>query len=105
MVLIALWAGATLLSNFIGLSQIASDAVIYTVVVFGVVIAALRPAWGRRAFWRNVLFIFVLHVIGITFLVQLLAKRSAPGVMMIIAGMIEGVLIGSVLWRRTVQAK
>jgi heme/copper-type cytochrome/quinol oxidase subunit 4 len=100
--LVASLLGATALTTVIGLNQKSSDAVIYTVVVFAVVITALRPAWRRRAFWRNLALVFVLHAVGMSILLHILSEQGhgISGLLMIVCGMVEGIVIGSVLWKK-----
>jgi hypothetical protein len=101
-VLLGLIVIAIALTKLFGLSQRWSDVVVYTVVVFTVVIEMLRPAWGRPALWRSLLLIFAVHVIAVLIFVQAMPRNwhGIPGLLMTIAGMTEGVLVISALWRK-----
>ena len=86
------------------LSQKWEDAVVYTTMVFVGVMLALRPAWGRSAFWWNLLPAFVGHVIAIMVIVSAIqtGEHGIPKAFLVVAGMIEGVFLITVLWKRTV---
>jgi hypothetical protein len=105
--LFTLLAITTIATRAFGLSRNLSDAVIYTVVIFAVVITALRPAWGRPTFWRNLALIFVLHLIAVLVFLRTLPNdgHGVPGVPMIIAGTAEALLVGGTLWKRAVRSK
>jgi hypothetical protein len=100
--LFALIAIAIVLTKLLGLSRRWSDAAIYTVVVFAVVIQMLRPAWDRPILWRSLSLIFVLHVIGILFVVEVMPRswRCIPGLFMTIAGVTEGLIAVALLWKK-----
>jgi hypothetical protein len=106
-IIFGLAAIAVALTEISGLSSKWEDATVYTVVLFTVVVLALRPAWGRRAFWEGLLAIFVLHVLAVIVLEQSLpaVAKGFHGVPMTIAGMAEAVLIGGVLWKRSMRSK
>jgi hypothetical protein len=93
---------AIVLSKLFGLNQRCSDALVYTVVVFTVVIQMLRPAWGRPALWRSLFLIFALHVIAILIFLEAMPRnwRGIPGLLMTIVGMTEGILVISTLWKK-----
>jgi hypothetical protein len=104
--IVVLVALAVAITKFVGISQKWENAIVYTVLVFTVVIMALRPAWGRRAFWKTLVPIFLLLV-----LVVLVIEQSPPpgsegphGLPLTAAGMAEGVLIASVLWKRSMRS-
>ena len=46
-----------------GLTAMWQDGLVYTVLVFATVIAVLRPAWKRGAFWKGVAVMFIGHVV------------------------------------------
>jgi hypothetical protein len=101
-VLLGLIVIAIFLTKLFALNQRWSDAVVYTVVVFTVVIEMLRPAWRRSALWRSLLLIFALHVIAILIFVQAMPRswHGIPGLLMTVLGMTEGVLMISALWKK-----
>ena len=106
-ILFAVMAAAVMATERLGLSRQWKDAVIYTVVVFTVVLVALRPAWGRSAFWQTLASVFAVHVVAVFIIIQAFpaAARGFPGLFLIIAGMAESVALGGVLWKRAVQSK
>jgi hypothetical protein len=87
----------------VGLSPRWSDALIYTVIVFTVIIQMLRPAWDRPILWRSLFLILVLHVIGILIFVEAMPRswRGIPGVLMTIMGVTEAVVVVTCLWKKT----
>ena len=101
-VLVGLTVIAIALTKLFGLNQRWSDAAVYTVVVFTVVIEMLRPAWGRADLWRSLLLIFALHVIAILVLVQAMPRNwhGIPGLLMTVVGMTEGLLVISALLKK-----
>jgi len=102
LLLFGLIAIAIVSTKLLGLSRRWSDAVIYTVVVFTVVIQMLRPAWDRLILWRSLSLIFALHVIGILFVVEVMprSRRGIPGLFMTIVGVTEGLVVVALLWKR-----
>ncbi len=106
-VVVGLGALAVATTEFIGISQKWENAIVYTVIVFTAVIIPLRPAWGRRAFWQNLVPVFLLHVLAIVVIEQSLPPGSEGphGLPLTGAGMAEAVLVGSVLWKRSMQSK
>lgn len=106
-IIIGLTAIAVAVTELVGVGQKWGTAIVYTIVVFSVVIATLRPAWGRRAFWQNLVPLFLLHVLVLLVIEQSLPLRSEGprGLPLTAAGMAESVLIGGVLWKRSMGAK
>ncbi len=97
---------AVAISELVGVRQKWEHAVVYTVLVFTVVIVALRPAWGRSAFWKTLVPIFLLHVLAIVTIEQSLPPESEGphGLPLTAVGMAEGVFIASVLWKRSMRS-
>jgi len=89
-------------SEVIGLNQLWKDGVVYTVVVFAVVITGLRPAWGRKSFWSSLALIFAGHTIVLLAVLQALPPRrfGIPKLLLVPIGGIESVFIAGVLWKR-----
>jgi hypothetical protein len=105
-VIFSVAALAVAITEFVGVSQKWENATVYTVIVFTAVIIALRPAWGRRAFWQNLVPIFLLHVLAVVVIEECLPPGSngPHGLPLTAAGMAEGVLIASVLWKRSMRS-
>lgn len=101
--IVALAVAAT---EFIGVSQKWEHAVVYTALVFTAVIIALRPAWGRRAFWQNLVLVFLLHVLAIAVIGQSLPPGSPGphGLPLTGAGMAESVLVAGLLWKKSLRS-
>src|SRR5947209_6743727 len=102
-VLVAL---AVVITEFVGVRQKWENAIVYTILVFAVVVMALRPAWGRSAFWKNLAPIFLLHVLALVVIEKSLPPGSEGphGLPLTAAGMAEGVIIASVLWKRSMRS-
>jgi hypothetical protein len=98
-ILLGLTACAIVVSEVIGLNQPWKDGVVYTVVVFAVVITALRPAWGRQSFWSSLALIFAGHMIVLLVLLEAMPSRRF-GLLLVPVGGIEGIFITAVLWGR-----
>jgi len=99
---LGLTACAIAASEVIGLTQLWKDGVVYTVVVFAVVITGLRPAWGRKSFWSSLALIFAGHTIVLLAVLQALPPRrfGIPKLLLVPIGGIESVFIAGVLWKR-----
>lgn len=80
------------------------DGVVFTAVVFATVVAVLRPAWRRGAFWKALAVMFAGHVIVLFLVLQELSPRRFGLVSFILFGGIEAVLIGGILWKEMTQA-
>jgi hypothetical protein len=101
-ILLGLTACALVVSEAIGLNQLWEDGVVYTVVVFAVVITALRPAWGRQSFWGSLALIFAGHMIVLLVLLEAMPPRrfGIPKLLLVPVGGIEGIFLTAVLWGR-----
>ena len=101
-VLLGLTASAIAASEVIGLNQLWKDGVVFTVVVFAVVITGLRPAWGRKSFWSSLVLIFAGHTIVLLVMLQALPPRrfAIPKLLLVPIGGIESVFIAGILWKR-----
>lgn len=101
-ILVGLTTCAIAASEVIGLNQLWKDGVVFTVVVFAVVITVLRPAWGRKSFWSRLALIFAGHTILLLAVLQALPPQrfGIPKLLLIPLGSIESVLIGGMLWKR-----
>jgi peptidoglycan/LPS O-acetylase OafA/YrhL len=97
---------AVAVTEFAGVSQKWENAIVYTVLVFTAVIIALRPAWGRRALWQNLVPVFLLHVLAVVVIEQSLPPGSEGphGLPLIAVGMAESVLVAGVLWKRSMRS-
>ncbi len=93
---------AIMASKLIGLSPQWQDAAVYTVIVFVAVILALKPAWGRAAFWRSVALTLAGHAIVLLIAVQALphTRFGFPKLLLIPIGLVETFIILAFLWRR-----
>lgn len=94
-------------TEFLGVGRKWEHAIVYTtVLVFTAVIMALRPAWGRKALWQNLVPVFLLHVLAVVVIEQSLPPGSEGphGLPLTAAGMAEGVLIAGVLWKRSMRS-
>lgn len=103
-IVFGLTACAYAFSEVIGLAPAWKDGVVYTAAVFATVVAVLRPAWGRKTFWKGLTLFFVGHVIALFVLLQELPNRRF-GLLMFLAGAVEGVFILGMLWREMVPSK
>jgi hypothetical protein len=59
-------------TEFLGATQKLENALVYTVLVFTAVIIGLRPVWGRRAFWHDLVLVFLLHILGVVIVYHVL---------------------------------
>lgn len=93
-------------TEFVGVGQKWEHAIVYTILVFTAVIVALRPAWRRKTFWQNLLLVFLLHILAVAVIEQSLPPGSEGphGLPLTAAGMVEGVLIVGVLWKRSMRS-
>src|ERR1700754_4956595 len=86
-VIIAGVASLVVLAEFfdIDIEGIVRDAIIYTVIVFAVVIVALRPAWRCRGFWMNLTLLLSGHIILLLVVIQVLppSRAGVPKILVI----------------------
>lgn len=96
---------AWLVAHAARLTGNSEDAVVVTGVIFGAIILALRPAWCRVRFWRDLCVAFLVHVCLLAMLVQILRTRAITvgGPFETICAIVEAIAIASVLWRRHVS--
>jgi hypothetical protein len=106
-ILFALGAASVAISERLGLQQKWEDGVVYTVVLFTVLITVLRPAWRRPHFWRNLALLFALHVAGAILVLSTLplGRYGVPKLIWSIALMVEALMMASVLWRNAARSK
>jgi hypothetical protein len=88
--------------EMIGLKQLWEDGIVYTVVVFAAIVTASRAAWGRKSFWTSLALIFAGHTIVLLVVLQALPPRrfGMPKLLLVPVGVIEGVFILVILWKR-----
>jgi hypothetical protein len=98
---------AVTITEVVGLTQNWQNAAIYTVILFTALIFALRPAWVHRTFWEDLAAIFVLHLLAVIVLEQGFpsAAKDFHGIPSTIALMVEGLIIASILWKRSMRSK
>jgi hypothetical protein len=99
--LLVLLGLATVISEHLAPTQIMTDLIVYTVVVFAVPIAALRATWGSGSFWRNVVLLLVLHLLIASVIAYSVPTWSngVPGLFIVAAGIIESLFLAGVLSR------
>jgi ABC-type proline/glycine betaine transport system permease subunit len=105
-ILLGLTACAVTVSELIGLTHKWEDALVYTVVVFAVVLTVLRPVWGREGFWRSFALILTGHTVAVLMAIQVLPpwRFGIPKLLLVPVGGIEGILIAVIL-RRIVASR
>lgn len=106
-IFLGLTACAVVASEVIGLNQLWEDGIVYTVIVFAAVVTALRPAWGRKSFWKTLALIFTGHTIALLVVLQELPPRrfGIPKLLLFPVGAIEGAFIAGMLWKRMAASK
>lgn len=102
-VILGLTGASIAITGSVGLAQKWQDGIIYTVALFAVIISSMRPAWNLPGFFRNLLLLFLLHlVVMVAFLSVLQVGRfGIPKLIWTMALIGEGVLFSAVLWRKT----
>jgi hypothetical protein len=95
--------GAT---EFLGATQKLENAVVYTVLVFTALIIALRPMWGRRAFWHDLVLVFLFHLLGVVIVYHVLplGTQGLHGLPLVEVGLVELTLLISVLAKRAMKS-
>lgn len=101
-IIVGATALAIAVSELIGLPHHWKDAAVYTVVVFTVVILALKPVWHRAALWRSFALVFVGHIVVLLVAVQAVphGRFGFPVLLLVPIGGVEGVLIAALLRKR-----
>ena len=106
-IICGLTACAIAVSEAGGLTPLWKDAVVYTIVVFAVVLTTLRPPWRRREFWQSLAAVFIGHALILLWALLVLQEFPArrpfgmPKLLLIPLGSVESVFIGGMLWKRT----
>jgi len=92
--------------EFLKLPEKWENATVYSVILFTVVLVALRPAWHRKAFWHNLALVFALHAIALAVVEQRLppSSQGPHGLPFTVIGIIEGLFIASLLWKRSMRS-
>jgi hypothetical protein len=52
---------AVAITEFAGLRGKWEDVIVFTVLLFAMLISLYRPRWGSMSFWWKLLLIFILH--------------------------------------------
>jgi hypothetical protein len=101
-IVFGLAAIAVTVTEIIGLTQKWEDVIVFTVMLFTVVLLVLHELWRNPAFWRNLLPIFGMHIVAFALLAQVLplGQSGFPKLPLSAAMMAEGVLILAVLYKR-----
>jgi len=81
------------------------DGLVYTVLVFATVIAVLRPAWKRGAFWKGLAVMFIGHTVILLLLLKELSPRRFGLVEFVVVGCVEAVFIAGMLWKEMLVPK
>jgi len=91
-------------SSFLHLKANWEDALFLTVVLFGGLILALRPAWRRWQLWRDLGLALAVHLFLVSLAVEILSVdgRTLGGPLRTAAVMIWGLFLLAILWRRNV---
>ena len=97
----ALAAGIAITAR-LSIRQGVSDIVIYTIVVFTVVLLALRQAWQSLTFWTSLLIAFCFHTIAAVIVLNIgrLRNQRFTGLPLIVVGVVEGLSIAAFVWKR-----
>lgn len=101
---------AIAITEYAGVQQKWEDVIIFTVLLFTMLVLVFRPDWRRKSFWWELLMVFVLHAIAATVILQSVAigPHGIPGLLMTGITIVEGMFIVVILnrrkdkwWRRT----
>lgn len=92
-------------SDHYGVSENIARAAAYTVGIFALLAAALRPAWRRLQLWFDLVILLVLHVALVLPLVNVLNSHSIRLNWAIALPFVavEFLLLLGLLWRRNVS--
>jgi hypothetical protein len=105
-IILGLTACAIAVSEVVGLKPLWKDAVVYTVIVFAVVLTTLRPPWRRRESWQSLVIVFIGHTLILLWVLLVLQEFPArrrfgmPKLLLIPVASVECVFIGAMLWKR-----
>jgi hypothetical protein len=96
---------AVVITEFTGLRGKWEDVIVFTVLLFTMLILLYRQRWGSLSFWWKLLLIFVLHAVAATIILQsvLIGPHGIPGLPMIAITMAEAVFFIVLLDRRTTR--
>ena len=96
-------------SEMMQFSPLFEDFVVFTVLVFAVVVAVFMPAWRHTAFWKYLALVFAGHVIAVLFAFAVLRELppsqfrfGIPKLLLIPVALAETVVVSGMLWKRVV---
>jgi hypothetical protein len=92
---------AVAITEYAGLRGKWEDVIVFTVLLFVMLILLYRPRWGTISFWWKLFLIFVLHVVATTIILQSvpIGPHGIPGLLMTVITM-AGALVVIVLLDR-----
>jgi hypothetical protein len=82
-----------------GFNRRLTEAVAYTLLVFGAAVLAMRSAWHRTAFWHTLVLLIALHTLLLAVLFQGFPSARFPSFWFIVFGFGELILILMLLWK------
>jgi hypothetical protein len=110
-ILLGFSACAIAVSEVVGLEPLWKDALVYTVVVFAVVLPTLQPPWRKREFWESLAAVFIGHTLILLWALLVLQEFPArrrfgmPKLLLVPVGAVECVVIGGILWKRIAASR
>ena len=103
--------GTVAASEAIGLAPLWKDAVVYTVILFAVVLTALRPPWRQREFWQTLVGVFAAHSLVVLWVVLVLQefpdrrRLGVPKLTLFSVLPLEALFVAGILWKRIAALK
>jgi hypothetical protein len=97
-----LWIIAFLVQKHFQLTNRWFAVTAYLILLFGTVVSAFRPAWGKRAFWLGAGVLFALHLLAGLGLVLFPVWLEALHSFLTLVVVADLLLTMSILWRFTV---
>jgi hypothetical protein len=93
---------AVAITEFAGLRGKWEDVVVFTVLLFTMLILIYRQCWGSVSFWRKLLLVFIVHAVAATIILQsvTIGPQGIPGLLMTAVTIAEAVIVIVLLDRK-----
>jgi hypothetical protein len=100
-IIILACAASVVLSELGGLRGKWEDIIVFTTLLFSILLFLYRPLWRTRSFWQIFVVTFIIHAVAISVVLRVQLKNStaASGLLMTAITMLEALLI-IIAWDR-----
>jgi hypothetical protein len=96
---------AVAITEFTGLQGKWEDVIVFTVLLFSMLILLYRSRWGNKSFWFKLLLIFIVHVVATAICLHsvTISPHGIPGLLMTAITMAEAIAVIVLLDRQRAE--